>query len=111
MLPKSAILTSQDHPLRQRPSDSQDSTYGANPSRIRSRPPVLRKTRLLSSNEYRDVMLLTKMSGSPSPFKSPQSTPMPLNESWPSTLDGGVVNASTPSSRVKWRCPGVERLY
>ena len=46
------------------------------------------------------------MSGHPSPFKSPKSTPMPLNESWPSTFDFGVVNDRRPSNNSKREMTG-----
>ena len=55
-------------------------------------------------------MLLTRMSGNPSPFRSARSTPMPLNESRPSALECGVLNVSSPFKRSKRSFPGVERL-
>jgi hypothetical protein len=72
--------------------------------------PELAKRKWLSSRPPCAVMLLTKMSKRPSPLTSPKSTPIPLNESLPSTIEVGMVKPLRPWSRFRCTFPGVDSL-
>src|SRR3954454_22962259 len=116
LLLKSAIFTSQPQPDQAVPVSPLTSFQGAWPAFILARSSlsslaVFMYWLLLSWMPQGVVMLLTNMSYMPSLFRSPKSTPMPLNESLPTRLDFGTPGVRTPITFANFTWPGVDWLY